>query len=112
MYERCLSYELEKASVPFKRQVPLSLVYDAMAIDFAYRVDLVVQDELLVELKCVERILPIHRAQTLTYLRLSGFRQALLFNFNSLRLKDGICSLLHDVDGSIAEENLRLAAEF
>src|SRR5262245_30819664 len=90
VYERCLAYELEKVPFSIRRQVRLPLVYDVIAIDCAYRVDMVVADQLVVELKCVERILPIHGAQARTYLRLSGYHQALLFNFNALRLKDGI----------------------
>ena len=90
VYEQCLEYELDRHGVRFRRQVPLALKYETLRIDCAYRVDLIIEDELLVELKSVDRLAPIHYAQLLTYLKLSGVRQALLINFNVQRLTDGI----------------------
>ncbi len=73
-----------------RRQVPLPVVYKEVRLDIGYRLDLVVKDELVIELKTVEKLLPIHEAQLLTYLKLSGLRTGLLLNFNSTVLKDGI----------------------
>lgn len=77
-----------------RRQVPLPLTYQDLSIGCAYRADLIVNDELLIELKSIERLLPLHYTQVLTYLRLSGVRQALLINFNVQRLVDGMKSFL------------------
>jgi GxxExxY protein len=74
--------------------VPLPLTYRDLRIERAYRADLIVADELLIELKTVERLLPLHHTQVLTYLRLSGMKQALLINFNVSRLVDGLRSFL------------------
>ncbi len=89
-YEACLCYELDQIGIAFKRQVPLPVVYKSVKLDCGYRMDIVVADSLIIELKTIERILPVHEAQLLTYLKLSGFHTALLLNFNSAVLKDGI----------------------
>ncbi len=89
-YEECLSHELREHGVPYKRQVPLQVVYKSVKLDCGYRMDLVVDERLVVELKTVERLLPVHEAQLLTYLKLSGLRTGLLLNFNTPVLKDGI----------------------
>jgi GxxExxY protein len=94
VYEQCFEHELDVHGIRFRRQVPLSLTYRTLRIDCAYRVDLIVEDELLVELKSIERLLPLHHTQALTYLKLSGCRQALLINFNVRRLADGVKSFL------------------
>jgi GxxExxY protein len=89
-YEECLRYELEHSGVPFKRQVPLPVVYKSVRLDCGYRLDIVIDEKVIVELKTVERLLPVHDAQVLTYLKLSGIRTGLLLNFYSPMLKDGI----------------------
>jgi GxxExxY protein len=89
-YQECLCYELKAKGIAFGRQVTLPVVYKSVKLDCGYRMDLVVDDRLVVELKTVEKILPIHEAQLLTYLRLSGIRTGLLLNFNTSVLKDGI----------------------
>jgi GxxExxY protein len=89
-YEECLCYELGLAGLDFQRQVHLPLKYKGITLDCGYRLDVVVSDELVVELKTVESILPIHEAQLLTYLRLGGMRTGLLINFNVPMLKNGI----------------------
>ena len=89
-YEECLCYELREAGLAFRRQVPLPVVYKAVRLDCGYRIDLIVEDTVILELKTVERLVPVHEAQLLTYLRLSGLRTGLLLNFNSPVLKDGI----------------------
>ena len=93
-YEECLCYEIEQSGLSFRRQVALPIVYKAVRLDSGYRMDIVVQDQVIVELKTVERLLPIHEAQMLTYLKLSGIRIGLLLNFNTSVLKDGIRRML------------------
>lgn len=89
-YEECLSWELTQAGLKVDRQVPLPVVYKEVRLDLGYRLDMVVANELVIELKTVEKLLPIHQAQLLTYLKLSKFKTGLLLNFNSPVLKDGI----------------------
>lgn len=89
-YEACLCRELALASHRFRRQVPLCIQYSGITLQCAYRLDLVIEDRLVVELKCVGEIQPIHKAQLLTYLRLSGKPLGLLINFNVMRLRDGV----------------------
>ncbi|PPQ28575.1 GxxExxY protein [Rhodopila globiformis] len=90
VYERCLWYEFDHNNVPYARQVALSLHYDSVMLDCGYRADLIVDNEVLLEIKAVETILPLHEAQLQTYLRLSGCRVGLLLNFNTVSLKHGI----------------------
>src|SRR5579863_8449707 len=93
-YEECLCFELQQAEIGFRRQVPLPVIYKSIRLDCGYRLDLLVEDQVIVELKTVERLLPIHEAQMLTYMKVSGIRTGLLLNFNSSVLKDGIRRLL------------------
>ena len=83
-------WELTEAGVSLARQVPLPVVYKGVRLDMGYRLDLVVDGRIIVELKTVERLTRVHEAQLLTYLRLSGLRTGLLLNFNTAVLKDGI----------------------
>jgi GxxExxY protein len=89
-YEECLCLELKHGDIEFSRQAALPVVYKEIRLDCGYRMDIVVQQELIIEIKAVERLMPIHEAQVLTYLRLSGHKVGLLMNFNSLVLKDGL----------------------
>jgi GxxExxY protein len=89
-YEECLAHEFRLRKIEFQKQVALPLSYKGILLDCGYRMDFVVEDAVVVELKCVERILPIHEAQLLTYLRLSRKRVGLLLNFNEPVLRDGI----------------------
>jgi len=89
-YEECLCHELNLTGLTFRRQVELPIRYKGVQLDCGYRVDLVVQEAVIVELKCVEKLLPIHDAQLLTYLRLSGIRVGLLMNFHTPALHQGI----------------------
>ena len=89
-YEACLTYELQQRGCKIERQKTLPVVYDGVLIDCGYRIDLLVNDEIVVELKAVETVMPIHHAQLLSYLRLSGKQIGLLINFNVLHLRDGI----------------------
>ena len=94
VYERCLGHELDRQGLSFERQVALPLIYEGLAVPCAYRADFIVQKELLVEIKAVDRMLPVHDSQIRTYVRLSKVRQGLLLNFNVPRLVDGIKSFL------------------
>jgi GxxExxY protein len=93
-YEECLCYELGANGLAFRRQVPLPVVYKSVRLDCGYRIDIIVDDRVIVELKTAERLLPIHDAQVLTYMKLSGIRTGLLLNFNTAVLKDGIRRLM------------------
>jgi len=93
-YEECLCFELTSHNIRFKRQVPLPVIYKSVHLDCAYRMDIVIEEILITELKTVERILPVHDAQLLTYLRLSGITTGLMLNFHSPVLKDGIKRLV------------------
>jgi GxxExxY protein len=81
-YEECLAHELELRGINFLRQVPLPLEYKGVRLDCGYRLDLVVAEHLIVELKIVEKLLPIHEAQLLTYLKMTGTKTGLLLNLN------------------------------
>lgn len=89
-YEDCLAFEMKQNGMAFQRQVQLPVVYKGMKLDCAYRLDFVVEGYLILEIKSVERLLPIHEAQLLTYLKLSGLKLGLLLNFNVPLLRDGI----------------------
>ena len=89
-YEICLEHELTKRGLTVRRQVSLPVVYDSIEIDAGYRLDLVVEESVIVELKSVDTLLQIHLAQVLTYLKLGGFKLGFLVNFNVTRIKDGI----------------------
>jgi len=93
-YEQCLARELSLANIPFALQVPIPVEYKGARLDCGYRVDLLVDRALIVEIKAVERILPVHAAQLLTYLRLSGIAVGLLINFDVPVLKTGIRRLV------------------
>src|SRR5580704_17929333 len=86
-YEECLCFELKQAGIEHRRRVPIPVVCKDVRLDCGYRMDIVVRDQLIIEIKAVERIAPVHEAQILTYLRLSGYTVALLLNFNSVVLK-------------------------
>ncbi len=89
-YERCLCRELFLRGLTFSRQVELPIQYKGVALECGYRIDLIVEDTVIIELKCIEKILPVHEAQLLTYMRLSGKRIGLIINFYVPVLKEGI----------------------
>ncbi len=89
-YEECLCFELAQHRLDHRRQVPLPVVYKSVKLECGYRLDIVVHDQLVLEIKTVERLLPVHDAQLLTYLKLGGFRTGLLLNFHAAVLKNGI----------------------
>jgi GxxExxY protein len=100
-YEECLCYELLQRGLHFKRQVPLPVSYKGLKLDCGYKMDIVVEGSVILELKSVEDLMPVHTAQLLTYLRLSGMQVGLLLNFNKPLLKDGIKRLRNDADESL-----------
>jgi GxxExxY protein len=89
-YERCVCHEFDQNALVYARQVELPLDYDGVQLDRGYRADIIVDNAVILELKSVEHILPLHEAQLLTYLRLSRCRIGLLLNFNTRSLRDGI----------------------
>ncbi|MCP4640284.1 MAG: GxxExxY protein [bacterium] len=93
-YEQCLAHELTLQGLPFEIQKPLPVVYKGHQIDCGYRVDLLVDNALIIELKAVDAFAPIHTAQLLTYMKLASVPTGLLMNFNVTRLKDGIKRLV------------------
>lgn len=93
-YEECLCYELGQRGPSFERQRPLPVRYKGILLDCSYRLDLVVQSSVVVELKAVERLEPVHTAQVPTYLRLAGLRVGLLMNFNVPALRAGLRRLI------------------
>jgi len=89
-YEACLIYELQKIGLAVESQVGLPVVYEGVKLDLGYRIDLLVDGLIIVEIKSIEALAPIHQAQVLSYLKLSGKSLALLINFNVVHLRDGI----------------------
>jgi GxxExxY protein len=90
VYEECLHYELKSCGLDVERQVQVPLVYKDLQFDCGFRIDLLVNDAVVVEIKAVDIVLPVHLAQILTYLKITGHRIGLLINFNRTRIKDGI----------------------
>lgn len=93
-YHRCLVHDVEKAGLLVESELALPIVYDDLKIDAAYRVDMRVENIVMVEIKAVEKLLPVHIAQVLSYLQLSGVRVGLLLNFNVAHLSSGIKRLI------------------
>ena len=89
-YQGCLEYELGRSGMAVRSQVTLPLIYEGVRIELAYRLDIIVNDELIIELKTVTQLLPVHDAQMLTYLKLSGIERGLLMNFHAYPLAKGI----------------------
>ncbi|MFW0715619.1 GxxExxY protein [Pedobacter sp. N23S346] len=89
-YKECLYYKIAKAGFIVEREKVMPLIFEDVKLDCGYRIDILVENSLVLELKCVESLADIHLAQTLTYMKLGGFRYGLLMNFNVQRLKDGI----------------------
>ena len=94
-YEACLAYELDQNRLQIETQVALPIIYRGQKIDAGYRIDLLVENSLIVELKAVENIMKIHKTQLLSYLKLSDLRLGLLINFNVSRLKEGIYRIVN-----------------
>jgi len=89
-YEHCLAYELQVRGLSLRRQAPLPIIYEGLRLDAGYRLDLLVEDKVIVEIKATEALLDIHKAQMLTYLKLARLRLGLLMNFNVVLFKHGV----------------------
>ena len=100
-YEECLFYEINKQGIKVEKQKILPLVYEEIELDAGYRIDLLVEDKLIVEIKSVKELTDIHLAQILTYLKLSGCKLGLLINFNTMMFKDGVKRV---VNGLLSEK--------
>ncbi len=96
-YEACLEYELKKAGLKVEKQKALPLVYEEVHLECGYRIDLFVENQLIIEIKAVESLHPIHSTQLLTYLKLSNSKLGLLINFNVTHLKDGIKRIVNNL---------------
>ena len=94
-YQACLAHELRSRGLNVQVQLPLPVTYDGRLIDIAYRVDMLVDGCIIIELKTVPKVLPIHQAQLLSYLKLSGFRLGLLINFHVVHLRDGLSRMVN-----------------
>ena len=90
VYEVCLAHQLEKDGLKVKRQVPMPVAYDGVSLDAGFRLDLLVENQVVVEIKAVDGLLPVHKAQVITYLKLGGYRAGLLVNFNVEMIRDGV----------------------
>jgi len=96
VYQRVLAYELRKAGLAVETEVPIPVEWDGHIIDESFRADLIVNGKVLIELKSIENLQPVHKKQTLTYLKLANLRLGLLINFGSQLLKDGIHRIVND----------------
>lgn len=96
-YEECLAYELSKSGMYVERQKGLPLIYDEIKLDVGYRLDLLIEEKVILELKAVEQLTDVHVAQLITYLKLSDCRLGLLINFNVALLKDGVRRLVNNL---------------
>ena len=90
VYEDCFSYELEKRGLTYQRQFPVAVHYENLVINNAFKIDLLVENAVVVELKSVDKLLPVHQAQIITYLSFTGRKTGLLINFNVPLIKEGI----------------------
>jgi len=97
VYETCLAHELGKAGLAFDRQLSLPVTYDGPVMEMAYRLDLLVLKRVVIEVKAIETVGAVHRAQLLSYLRLGGFRLGYLLNFNVTLMKDGIHRIANEL---------------
>jgi GxxExxY protein len=97
VYEVFLTHELKKRGFKVKRKVPVATVYDDIKFDVGFRADLIIEDKVIVELKSVESVVPVHKKQLLTYLRLADNRLGLLINFGSLLIRDGISRVVNNL---------------
>lgn len=94
-YETCLAHEFDKSGLSYRRQVVLPVMYDGIRIDPGYRIDLLVANAVVIEVKAAERIIDVHQAQLLSYLRLGGYKLGYILNFNVTKMRDGIIRLVN-----------------
>lgn len=98
VYETVLCHELQKRGLKIARQMSVPIEYDGLHFDEGFRADVVVEDKVVIELKSLEKLLPVHHKQTLTYIRLMGKRLGLLINFGEVRIKDGISRIVNGLE--------------
>ena len=103
-YEACMVYDLAKAGLKVEQQKPLPIVYRGIKLECAYRLDLMIDNEVIVEIKSVEKLLPIHQAQLLSYLKLSECKVGLLINFNVKMLKNGIKMVVNNFPDTLRSQ--------
>ena len=96
-YESCLSWELRQRGLHVENQVPVTIRYKGLALDEGYRIDLLVEGKLILELKSIDKVQPIHMAQVLTYLKMTGLKMALILNFNVLLMRSGIKRIVNQL---------------
>ena len=107
-YEACMVYELAQAGLKVEQQKPLPIVYREVKLECGYRLDLMIENEVIIEIKSIEKLMPIHQAQLLSYLKLSECKVGLLINFNVKVLKDGIKRVVNNFPDSLrAQRSLR-----
>jgi GxxExxY protein len=111
VYAACLQYELQQRHLRFEREMPLPVVYGRVRVDAGYRLDFVVEDAIVLELKAVERLLPVHKAQLLSFLRLSRHSVGLLINFNVVHLRHGIQRMVHNGNSVLAPSSRDISKE-
>ncbi|MEO6876358.1 MAG: GxxExxY protein [Opitutaceae bacterium] len=99
-YEHCLAFELVRRRIKVECQKELPLIYRGVKVDAGYRIDLLIEQQIVVELKAIERIEPIHKAQLISYLKLSGLHLGFLINFNTRMLRDGLHRLVYQLPNS------------
>ena len=97
VYEVVLAHDLKRRGLKVKRQVPVAIIYDEIKFDEGFRADLIVEEKIIVELKSVEKVIPVHKKQLLTYLRLADKRLGLLINFGSELIRDGISRVVNSL---------------
>ena len=96
VYQNCVYHELKKRGLQSEIEVPLPVIYEDLRVESKFRLDLIVENRIIVEFKCVDVLLPIHKVQLLTYLRLANLPLGLLLNFNVIHMKDGIKRVLNN----------------
>ena len=96
-YENALTFDLQELGLTVQQQVPMPFVYKNVKLEVGYRIDLIVENKVLIEIKSVENLMPVHFSQTLTYLKLSGLKLGLLINFNTKILKEGIHRIVNNL---------------
>jgi len=97
VYEEALAYELAKQQLAVKRQQSIAVVYDELKMDLGFRADIIVEDKVIIEIKSIEALAPVHHKQLLTYLKLTGMKLGLLINFNEALIKDGIKRVVNNL---------------
>jgi len=106
-YEACVSFDLIQSGLKVERQKPLPIAYRGVNLDCGYRLDMVIKDSVIVELKAVEQLIALHKAQLLSYLKLSGHKLGLLINFNVTLLKDGIIRVVNNFPDPLRPQRAR-----